>query len=580
MKSIFTLFTKRLLSIILVFVLFVSFLTSCNTDTSFASFTNTLFLDTIISNTITLHYSIENPSSYRIRKYPISLGDFSEEAREQTISSLTKTLNRLHTYPYLTLSTEEQLTYDVLEDYLNSQLALSEYSLYEEPFSASGGIHMELPILFAEYEFKHEQDIKDYLALLALTDEYFKQILDFEKEKASAGFFMSDSLCQKVIASCESFLNQRDSHYLSTTFENRLSTLNLSEKKRESYIQKNNSILQKQLFPAYECIITEFNNLLGSGKNNLGLCYLPNGSIYYEQLVYSYTGCDHTIDQLYKNIEIQRMRDLIVCANLKSQDENLVQQCASLEWEMENVEAVLYSLNQKIQKDFPSPPQAKCKINYVDPSMEAYLAPAFYIVAPMDNYLENSIYINNSIVTHDLYGFTTLAHEGFPGHLYQTVMSYEYDLPEIRTILDYPGFTEGWATYVEIMSYDYTDLDSDITSFLKHNQSSTLSLYASSDIGIHYYGWDYEDMYNFWGSYGITDSDTINEITQLILSEPGNYLKYYVGYLEFLSLQDFAKNTLSENFSLKEFHRTILDIGPAPFSIIKKYFLDYYSPQT
>lgn len=577
MKHIRSLFSKCLL---LFLILFISSLTGCSKDETFEEFTHSLFLDEITSNTINLHYSLENPSEYGIQNYTISLGDFSKNSRESAATRLEETLSTLNTYPYLTLTTEEKLTYDILEDYLNTQRSLCEYDLYQEPLSASGGIHMELPILFAEYEFNCEQDVKDYLKLISLTDEYYEQILEFEREKADAGLFMSDTMCQEVIDSCESFLENREDHYLSSTFKSRIAKLNLSEKKESSYLEQNEAALEKHVFPAYDTLITELSTLLGSGINDLGLCYFPEGQKYYELLVYANTGCDDSIDQLYRKIELQRMNDLITCAEIQSQDTTIVEKCTFLEWEMTDPEAMVSCLQEEILNDFPSPPEATYEINYVEPSLEDYLAPAFYIVAPMDNYLENTIYINNAYVTNDLYGFTTLAHEGYPGHLYQTVMSYEYQLPEIRSILNYPGFTEGWATYIEMMSYDYARLDTNLSTMLSLNQAATLSLYASSDIGLHYYGWTKEDMYAFWAGFGISDTDTIDEITQLILSEPGNYLKYYVGYLEFLSLQDYAQTILGEEFSLKEFHRTILDMGPAPFAILEKYFLEYYSPQT
>lgn len=580
LKHLLSFFSRRLLPLGLILIFFVNNLSSCTKDETFDEFTHSLFLDEITSNTINLHYSLENPSEYGIQAYAISLGDYSKETRTAAAQTLKNTLISLDTYPYLTLTVEEKLTFNILEDYFNTQLALCEYDLYQEPLSASGGIHMELPILFAEYEFNTEQDVKDYLELISLTDEYYEQILDFEREKADAGLFMSDELCINVIRSCESFLENIDSHYLITTFENRLAQLNLSEKKIATYIEENETILAEQLFPAYETLIAELNALLGSGVNDLGLCYFEDGKKYYELLVYAETGCDDSIDTLFRRIELERIKDLIICESLKEDDPTLVEQCSYLEWEMTDPETMLTFLQEKIAADFPIPPIASYEINYVDSSMEDYLAPAFYIVAPIDNYLENTIYINNSYVTTDLYGFTTLAHEGYPGHLYQTVMSYEYDLPEIRSILNFPGYTEGWATYIEMMSYNYAGLNADVASMLSHNQAATLSLYASSDIGLHYYGWTKEDMYAFWNDYGITNTKVIDEITQLILSEPGNYLKYYVGYLEFLDLQDTIKRSLGDEFSLAAFHRTVLDIGPAPFSIIEKFFWEYYSPQT
>lgn len=573
-------FRKHLFPLILTFLLILTALINYNNQTSFEEFTHSIFLDEITSNTINLHYNIENPSTYGIKQYDISLGSFSKEARMQNKDSLNKTLQTLSSYSYLTLSTEEKLTYDILEDYLNTQLELCNYELYQEPLSASGGLHVELPILFAEYKFHTEQDVIDYLSLISLTDEYYTELISFEKEKAASGLFMSKAQCQTVLESCRSFLDNPDSHYLITTFASRLDNLSLNDKKKAFYIEENERILHTQVFPAYKFLITELTLLQDKGTNELGLCHYNHGREYYQLLVYSGTGCKDSVDDIFNNIDAQRADDLLICAKLQEKDPSIIEQCAFLEWEMTTPQSMVDCLQNELLTDFPSPPETTCSINYVAPALEEYLAPAFYIVAPLDNYLENTIYINNAYVSNDLYGFTTLAHESYPGHLYQTVMSYEYELPLVRSVLNYDGYTEGWATYIEMMSYDYANLNEDVASMLAHNQAASLSLYASSDIGLHYYGWDKDDMYDFWNRYGISDTATIDKITQLILSEPGNYLKYYVGYLEFLDLQDSIRTSLGEKFSLQEFHRTILDIGPAPFSILEKYFWVYYSPQT
>lgn len=577
MKHNFITLKKRLFPFALSLSLTVCLLAGCSkTQMTFEEYTHQLFLEEVTANTINLNYSLENPKAYGITDYEISLGDFSKESREASASYLQEQMDTLSSFSYHSLTTEEQLTFDILWDYLDTQKKLAAYDLYQEPLSYSGGLQMELPILFAEYEFQNKQDVKDYLELIALTDEYYAQIMEFEKEKSQAGLFMSDELCQAVIESCHAFLENKEEHYLLTTFENRIHALDLSEKETAAYIEKNKKILTEQLFPAYESMIAELTDLLGSGKNENGLYYLQDGKDYYELLVYAETGCEDSVDEIYRRIELQRMDDLVVCARLQQKDATLSEQCSALEFEMTSPDTILKHLQQAILEDFPAPPESTYEINYVDPALEDYLSPAFYIVAPLDNYAENVIYINNGQVTDGLYAFTTLAHEGYPGHLYQTVMSYDYELPEIRSILNYSGYAEGWATYIELMSYAYADIDANIASMLSHNQAATLSLYASADIGLHYYGWDSEDMYEFWSGYGITNTDIIKKITQLILSEPGNYLKYYVGYIEFLELLDYAKSTLGDDFSLKEFHRAVLDIGPAPFAILEKYLKEYY----
>ena len=552
-----------------------------NPDTVFEQFTDEIFRNEITSNTLNLHYSIEDPKSCGITDYAISLGDYSKQARSETQRYLSQLNSELTTHPYSALSLENQLTYDLLSDYLTTQLALHQYELYEEPLSYSGGMQMQLPILFAEYELQSKQDVQDYLALLGCTDEYFAQIMEFEKEKADAGLFMSAEQCQAVIESCSAFLEKTDEHYLITTFENRIQKLDLNKIEITAYCKKNKEILTEQLFPAYEAMIADLKTLQNKGKNPNGLSYFAQGKDYYALLVYALTGCNDSPEKLFHRIEQQRLEDLVACTTLQTNNKTLLEEGSSFQLPTTDPNTILALLQQKIQDDFPAPPACTYTIHYVDSALEEYLAPAFYIVAPLDDYTENTIYLNKGHLTDNLYTFTTLAHEGYPGHLYQTVMSYEYELPLVRSILGYAGFTEGWATYIEMMSYAYTGMPEDFALLLAHNQSATLSLYASSDIGIHYYGWTKEDMYNFWSSYGICDTDVINEITQLILSEPGNYLQYYVGYIEFLELLDYARATLGNDFSLKEFHRAVLDIGPAPFSILEKYLTKYYrTPQT
>ena len=221
-------------------------------------------------------------------------------------------------------------------------------------------------------------------------------------------------------------------------------------------------------------------------------------------------------------------------------------------------------LKKAIKKDFPAVCDSKCNVCFVDESLSEELAPAFYITAPLDDFYDNYIYINDAKDYSNIKYFTTLAHEGYPGHLYQTVMSYNYGLSPFRSLLNYGGFTEGWATYTEMLSYHYADLDDDVASFLQLNQEATLSLYASSDIGIHYLGWNFEDMCKLWNEFGITDDECIADIMDYIISEPGNYLKYYVGYLKFKQLKATDSNSMA-------FHEAVLKIGPAPFDIVEKY---------
>jgi len=215
--------------------------------------------------------------------------------------------------------------------------------------------------------------------------------------------------------------------------------------------------------------------------------------------------------------------------------------------------------------------------------MEDYLSPAFYLTPPMDTGSPNVIYINRSGRTSNLELFTTLAHEGFPGHLYQTVFFGSQNPCHIRYLLTSSGYVEGWATYVESYAHSYAadylddEAASDLTRLAWLNRSVNLCIYSLLDIGIHYRGWDQTKTAAFLQAFGIRQQSVIKEIFQYIVETPANYLKYYWGYLNFLDLKNFCEKKLGDEFILKEFHQKILEIGPVPFPILEKYIKQAFS---
>lgn len=219
---------------------------------------------------------------------------------------------------------------------------------------------------------------------------------------------------------------------------------------------------------------------------------------------------------------------------------------------------------------FPEPPDADVQIKYVQKSLEEYLSPAFYMIPAIDNTQNNVIYINAGHIPDDLSLFTTLAHEGYPGHLYQNVYYMNQNPDPIRCLLGYGGYTEGWATYSEMMSYYFAPVPKENAVIMQKNTSILLGLYALADMGIHYDGWDLSDTIDFFSNYGITGSDTVSEIYNLIISDPANYLKYYIGYLEFLELKKYAIKEWGDDFTQERFHRIVLETGPAPFKILRR----------
>lgn len=541
---------------------------------SFSEFCTTLFREEMKSNTMNLHFTLKDPKAAGIDSYEITLGSLSGDSPHNQARQLKKLSEELKKYSHRSLKGKDRLTCRLLSDYISRQQNLAAYPYYDEPLTPSGGVTSQLPVLLAEYTFRNTRDIKDYLGLLSQMDTYFSGILDYEQKKADAGLFMSDEACLKVIEGCEVFTEHPDDNFLIDTFSNRLNAMDgLTDTQKNAYLKQHSKVLSDHVIPAYSQMIKGLTMLLGRGHNNWGLCNFPEGKAYYEAVVSADTGCDDSVEDLFSQIAKARREDLTFCQNLLEKNPKLASQSPKPDAAMKEENAMLSRLQKEILTDFPAPPQTEVEICHVDPALSEYLAPAFYITAPIDDISHNRIYINDAKNDTDIYYFTTLAHEGYPGHLYQTICTSSYGAPEVLSLLNYPGYTEGWATYTEMQAFYYAGLDPDLASLLQHNQAATLSLYATADIGIHYFGWEKEKNAAFWSEYGVDDTATVKRITDLILEEPGNYLKYYVGYLKFRQMREQLALE-NKSFSVSAFHEAILRTGPSPFSVLEETVRD------
>lgn len=541
---------------------------------SFSEFCTTLFREEMKSNTMNLHFTLKDPKAAGIDSYEITLGSLSGDSPHNQARQLKKLSEELKKYSHRSLKGKDRLTCRLLSDYISRQQNLAAYPYYDEPLTPSGGVTSQLPVLLAEYTFRNTRDIKDYLGLLSQMDTYFLGILDYEQKKADAGLFMSDEACLKVIEGCEVFTEHPDDNFLIDTFSNRLNAMDgLTDTQKNAYLKQHSKVLSDHVIPAYSQMIKGLTMLLGRGHNNWGLCNFPKGKAYYEAVVSADTGCDDSVEDLFSQIAKARREDLTFCQNLLEKNPKLASQSPKPDAALKEENAMISRLQKEILTDFPAPPQTDVEICHVDPALSEYLAPAFYITAPIDDISHNRIYINDAKNDTDIYYFTTLAHEGYPGHLYQTICTSSYGAPEVLSLLNYPGYTEGWATYTEMQAFYYAGLDQDLASLLQHNQAATLSLYATADIGIHYFGWEKEKNAAFWSEYGVDDTATVKRITDLILEEPGNYLKYYVGYLKFRQMREQLALE-NKSFSVSAFHEAILRTGPSPFSILEETVRD------
>lgn len=595
---------KQLLFYILcllgVLALLLGLFSTNSTERRFQNACEQLFKEEMLANTLNMHYTVANPADYGIRDYPVILPCYASTNRTKNADAITEYLNHFQSMDATKLSEEDAYTLNMLISYLTTSLQLNQFAYYEEPLSPSSGMQSQLPILLAEYTFRTKQDVEDYLKLLDQSDEYFASLLTYEQEKADAGMLMAASSLEEVMEQCDTILTEdaleKGTHFLQTTFEERLSSLCedgiLSQKETEAYKQQNNRLLSTVMLPAYEALGDGLLILQDENIQLSGLAAKPLGQKYYETLLLSETGSSRTIKEI-KQLLIARLDvEFNALITLLSQydEEYLSAIQTSLEetFPLKQADTMLDSLIHRMNEDFPTlaredNSQPSVTIKNVSKSLEDYCAPAFYLTPPLDDTDNNVIYINHKNSPSGLELFTTLAHEGYPGHMYQSVYSNNLlarlDSGTVRQLLWYGGYMEGWALYVEFLSFDYASELMENAGFSphaeyiqieKHSRSMHLCLYSLLDIMIHYENTSYNQIHKTLAGFGITSPTSTSAIYKYIVEEPTNYLKYYLGYLEILALQEQAHTLWGDSYTDYDFHKFLLDYGPADFTTLQE----------
>lgn len=563
------------LALLLVFGIGLGFLTRhvFSADSRFEDFAEELFRQELTGSTLNLHYTLADPKKCGLDQQTITLGRVSSQNMDPLYEQYQEYEETLKGFPYSKLSKENQLTLDTLLLYFHTQLSLGSNYMLEEVLSPSLGTQAQLPVLLAEYPFYTEEDITDYLKLLTCVRSYFESILVFEQEKARLGFFMSDTSLDRVLAQCQSFIQDPSSNYLTQIFEEKLKDFpTLSQEEVNACLTQHQKILETSVIPAYVRLMEGLEALRGSGRNNNGLAYFKGGQEYYEYLLHSQVGTFVPVEQMEKRLYSQLASDSKEISQLLRANPKLLSELTQgVEFRMASPEETLAQLKTLAEEDFPSLPEIPYQVKEVHSSMEKFLSPAFYLTPPIDTHLPNVIYINRGNPTTDLELFATLAHEGFPGHLYQTQYFSRSNPSHIRQLLTSGGYIEGWATYIESFAYGYAPVEPEVSRAIWLNRSVNLCLYSLLDIGIHYRGWNLAAVTKYLNTFGITDRTVIGEIFQYIVETPANYLRYYWGYLSFLDLQVNTRKEKGDSFDLKKFHKKVLEIGPVPFPILEKY---------
>lgn len=543
-----------------------------------------IFTNSISSSVLGSHFVIMNPSEYGIEfdEDAYGFGETNIDNFKEVEKENAEYLDRINSINRNFLSEQQKITYDVLKWDLETETAYTGTYYLQNILGPTGGVVANLAVNYIEYAFYSEDDIDDYFRIIEATPDGISSFCDFVYEVSDKGYMLPDCILDKDIEQCDNYFNA-ERNPIEESFVSKIEKLNLDENKKNEYIEKNKKIVAENITPCYSMLKETIQNVKGTGKTEGGLVnYGDDGKRYYEALLRQKTSSDMSVKETAKYIDKKLaayIRDLQMIYLL---DSKAVETLDTYEPDFETPEEVLEFIISHMEDEFVNPVTTEYNIEYMNPACEIDGVLAYYMCAPIDNVSYNNIKVNKSMVGLDAMSmYTTIAHEGMPGHMYQfTSMYSNNEIPDIRKICDFIGAYEGWAEYAATRTFKYLiekdNLpESSDTIFLINERFSYL-LYSRVDIGVNYEGWTIEDVQEYLEDYIGDNYEAAKEMYYGTIGDPCVMMPYTVGTEIMFDMEMEFDDRYGNEEGHKMFNKFIFENGIMPFpvyeSLMDKFF--------
>ena len=596
-------------------VLFSSIgLSSCTTKqesdpATFNDFANSVFYTVLAGDEMSMNYLFENRELFGLEQAEPSLPS-PGGSNIIGLIALNAYIGKVNTYDYNKLSFDQKMAYNVIKDLLDSiNKTTPDMDYMDNSYLGSYlGYQAQLPVLLMRYNLRNKTDVDNYFKYLDLVPETFKEYVDYEVVKADKGYGMPDFVIEKVVDQCESFLTDINSdenvHFMISYMNDRIDNLDfLTAEEKESYKALNIQKVRGPLAEGYAYVKDNLPSLKGKATNDMGLAHYVKedgteaGKLYYEALFQDAVGYDDTVEEALAYVEKKMSEyyaEIMDCLEYFETHKSEYNKVMNIQFMNNDINEQIEYYRNSLSKYYPAlQGDVTVNVEYIDESIEDHFSPAAYMTSAIDNNGNEFILLNRGSIYVDKYDsetdtttseldynylFTTLAHEGFPGHLYQNVYFKNTDAHVIRKVLTNTGMKEGWAQYSERYAYqlyfeNHPEFSEYALRYYIANMNFNAAFYTKLDIGIHYNGWTFKQTQNYVNRYYSVDEVSVYQMYLQLIEVPTNYPMYFYTYLKLLDLREFA---LEHGATELEFNTMVLDCGPLPLKYIDAYVREYY----
>lgn len=523
------------------------------------------------------------------------LSDASMARGDRQFEKLRRDLASLRAYDRSAMSADGQLSYDILDYFLDQQVSNERWRYHNFPVNQLFGVQSTLPdFMVRVHRIDNATDARNYIARLRQFPVKFGQVLEGLRHRETIGVLPPKFLVDKVLVQMREFIDKApEQHLLYTHMVERLDALGDSASgDRERLLGDTRGAVVEQVYPAYRDLIAYFQTLQAKAVENHGAWSLPDGLAFYDDQIKVHTTTTMSAEEIHA-IGLAEVARISAEMDAILQAEGLAEGSIGERMHILNqrpdqlfpdtdegraqilveFQRIIDEISEGLDPYFDVRPKAPMEVRRVPEFAEATAPGAYYQGPAMDGSRPGVFYANlRNVAEMPRFAMRTLAyHEGVPGHHFQVAIMQELTgVPTFRRLLGFTAYNEGWALYTEQLAWELGFQSQPLDNLGRLRDEMFRAVRLVVDTGMHAKRWSREQAIDYMlANTGQPETDVVAEIERYLVN-PGQALAYKVGMIQILALRERAQQALGAKFDMREFHNRVLTRGAMPLALLER----------
>ena len=540
---------------------------------AFDEFLTNMFVEMTGTDHVMVHFSIEHPEKYGIEtEFVISDEEFDMKKSAEDFEAYYEGFENF-TYDHLTDT--QKIYYDRLVYELNLTRRYKDIdikSVNNFLMAENGNAVDSILTILTEYPFVEEKDLADYMKDVAAVADYLDSLFTLMKKLCENGACPSQEMYDTTVENIETLCKQPSENIILSAFRSNATGYGFDKATVEKYAAELEKVLADSLIPAAEKLRDNVKTLESYVTVPKGLASREGGANYYSYLAQSKTGSELSVSEMYNYLDRKTTEMTSKFYEIYAADRDIFDRYDEVQYGTRDFNVILDTLRKLTTENYP---KFRDNTKYIVSALPDELCVegvlAYFMTPQIDNPDRKVIRVNPKSEKSDIELFSTLAHEGYPGHLYQDeYFRHSSNWHEISSVLNYTGYMEGWATMMGKNAYHWAMPDDpNLCFFFDFDYTYSNSVVAICDIGVNYYNWDKSQLKNYLATTLLgSGSDLVDLVYDAVVSDPAVYLPYTFSHFQSL---DIIEALMKKGMTEKEAYQAFLEVGPASFDVLCKH---------